>query len=136
MGTVANHTSKTLLVIETDAGNANVHELPPGFRSPDGVDADAVRTKDGTPIANHPSWWKVRGPATATVTESALELRITDLPWMIVKAGDNEFGQLFYVREEVWGVPDVERKGCLGCLASGGAGLLFVAAGLGACNLW
>ncbi len=58
-GHVLNHSSKELLVLETDSGPPVVHKLGPKKKSPANVDADGFKRADGESILLHSSWWKI-----------------------------------------------------------------------------
>lgn len=70
-GSVCNHSSKTLWVVETDSGPAKAHKLGPNMKSPSNIDADGIKTVDGTSINGHTSWWKIRSIANADVYDDS-----------------------------------------------------------------
>ena len=141
-GQVINNSSKTLWVVETEAGSANAHLLPPGHRSPGHVDVDGVRAEDGTPIEGHDNWWKVWSrwglSNTAVITDSAggdLAIDCQGIP-PCTKKEEQEFGDVTFLRgEESWGerVPPPEEResgrwsiGCIGALLVGVVVILVV----------
>ena len=55
-GSVFNHSSKTLWIVETDTGPARAHKLGPKMRSPSNVDADGIKTVDTIDAAGDIDW--------------------------------------------------------------------------------
>jgi hypothetical protein len=120
MGDVSNRSSKTLLVIERETGQALTHCLYSGYDSPGNVDADGVKALDGTPIHNHTSWWKVSGPAGATIIDTeGGGLDIARTPITISPVKDDEFGPYSLESEAPWGTK--ARGGCCLGLVLGSA---------------
>jgi len=101
-GSVKNHSSHTLWVIETDSGSAIAHQLESGKMSPPEVDADGFKAVDGTPIDGHSSWVKIIDWSTADVSDKGLELERGC--YLCGDVGENEFGAVTYDPNPGWGV--------------------------------
>ena len=102
-GQVVNYSSKGLWVLETDSGTPVAHRLAAHSRSPNTIDADAVRTIDGRPISGHASWWKIVDVARGDILDS------TEGPiircWPRLKVEDDYFGPYQFNPAEGWGDP-------------------------------
>lgn len=99
-GIAVNATDNTTLLVVADG---RIHRLKPGHRSPPGVDADGLRTEDGTPIRGHAGWWKFPNGVTATVREEGESLTIRGM--LVWPVGENEFGRNLKRVDGAWGVP-------------------------------
>jgi len=94
-----------LWIVETNTKipkfNAVAHLLPPGYKSPEHIDADGIKRFDGKVFAGHKTWWKIPTGATADVLDVGGEL------WLIVpykmKVGEKEFGEIYFDYDEGWG---------------------------------
>jgi len=102
-GSVRNHSSRTLWVVETDTGTAVAHLLEPSQQSPSSVDADGFKAVDGTPIDGHTSWVKIRDISTADVRDSGTEL--TRGCMVCSSVTEFEFGTVRFDRSPGWGRP-------------------------------
>ncbi len=103
-GKIENRTNKTLWIVENDSGRAIAHKLPPFKKSPADVDADGVKTVDGTPISDHDGWWKIGDTEWATVKGTGNSLTLYSFPSLIKKkVGDKEFGHIIYDQSFGWG---------------------------------
>lgn len=105
-GSVQNHSSQALWVVETDSGRAVAHRLAPGWTSPPWIDADGVRSEQGIAEAEsdpHRSWWKVRDVSVALVQDHDATLEISC--WFCSKVHDLEFGPVRYDDRPGWGEP-------------------------------
>lgn len=105
-GSILNLSSKTLWVVETEAGLATAHLLEPNARSPRGIDADGVKAKDvGVTISNHDSWWKFRLIEVEVVDDGPnLAIRRCVYP-ACYDVGPGEFGDVTFNSESDWGQP-------------------------------
>jgi hypothetical protein len=102
-GTIRNYSSKTLWVVETDSGPAKAHKLSPNMKSPSTVDADGVKTVDGSPIDGHTSWWKIRDISTADIYDNNQNSKLTIKASFKSRVKENEFGSVEYKQESGWG---------------------------------
>lgn len=99
-GVVINATTQTPLLV---VSNGQIHRLEPGHRSPPGVDADALRAADGSPIRGYTGWWKIPDGITATVLDE--EEGVTVQAFVIWRVTEDAFGQNLRMVEADWGVP-------------------------------
>ena len=102
-GQIKNHSSRTLWVVETDAGPAIAHKLAAGHQSPHDVDADGFRAVDGTPIDDHTTWIKLIDLLTADVADK--DGQLTRGCILCSSVGDNQFGPVTYNDADGWGEP-------------------------------
>lgn len=102
-GQIENYSSKTLWVVDNDRGRFIAHPLPPGRRSPGGLDIDGFKAVDGTSIAGHLNWWKLRDFNTVRVRDEGDELAIDC--WFCSPVQEEEFGHIHYDNPEDWGEP-------------------------------
>ena len=103
-GRIENRTNRALWVVETDSLRPTAHRLDPFKKTPPGVDADGVKSVDGTPISGHDSWWKIGDTEWATITESGGVLMIDSFPSILKrKVGPLEFGNIVYDNSTGWG---------------------------------
>jgi Protein of unknown function (DUF3892) len=100
-GTVINHSEIELLVLETDTGPALAHKLGPKEKSPEGLDADAFRRKDGKAILGHKSWWKLPSISTTNIYQVGKDIL---LPLSLLRpVGDLHFGKYKTENSSSWG---------------------------------
>ena len=102
-GSVRNHSSKTLWVVETDSGPAKAHKLAPNMKSPSTIDAGGVKTVDGTAIDGHKSWWKIRDISIADIYDNPQNGQLIIKASFKSKVAENKFGKVEYVQESTWG---------------------------------
>lgn len=102
-GHIYNYSSKTLWVVETDTGLAKAHKLAPNMKSPSSVDADGVKSADGTPINEHVAWWKVNDLANADIYDDKQNNQLIIKSSFKRKVEENEFGQVEYIQNANWG---------------------------------
>ena len=102
-GSVRNHSSKTLWVVETDSGPAKAHKLAPNMKSPSSVDADGVKAVDGTPINGHSSWWKIRDISTADIYDNNQNGLLIIRASFKSRVKENKFGEVDYIADSGWG---------------------------------
>jgi hypothetical protein len=80
-GSVKNHSSKTIWVVESTTndphGPAIAHQLTPHRKSPQNIDADGFKRVDGIPIYGHSSWWKLYDYTTADVHDHGDSLSVS-----------------------------------------------------------
>jgi hypothetical protein len=99
-GRVINHSSKALLVIETDSGAPIAHILGPKRKSPKNTDADGFKRADGKTILRHSGWWKILNFSTADVWEIGTDLLVPVSLMFPVK--EDHFGT-YKVQTGEWG---------------------------------
>ena len=103
-GSVKNYSDINLWVLETDTtGTPIARILPPGYKTPMGIDCDAFKRKDGKAIQGHKSWWKFYDFSTVEVYSDRRGLRVS----VISKAAVPEihFGKDVKFINEKWGQP-------------------------------
>jgi hypothetical protein len=96
-GRIYNHTSKELLVLETDSGPPVVHRLGPHRKSPIEVNADGFRRGDGAAILLHKDWWKVPTYCRADIFQVGDDLLIPVS--LMIPVSDKHFGN-YEIRDE------------------------------------
>ena len=100
-GTVINHSKIELLVLETDTGPPLVHTLRPKEKSPQGLDADAFRRKEGKAILGHKGWWKLPSFSTTNIYQVGKDIL---LPLSLLRpVGDLHFGKYKIENSSSWG---------------------------------
>lgn len=100
-GRIYNHTSKELLVLETDSGSPVVHRLGPHRKSPAATDADGFRRSDGQTILLHSNWWKIPTHFRADIFQVGDDVLIPVS--VMIPVSDKHFGN-YELRDEVdWG---------------------------------
>lgn len=106
-GSVWNHSSKTLWVIETTTNHPNgpalAHLLKPGRKSPIKIDADGFKRADNIQISGHKYWWKIGDLFTTDVFDAGKGLFIAVTYKSKVK--EDHFGAVSYLENEDWGEP-------------------------------
>lgn len=99
-GLILNHSSKTLLVIETDSDQPTAHVLGPKRKSPASIDADGFKRQDRQTILGHKGWWKVPDFCRADIWEIGSNFL---LPVSIMRpVKDNHFGS-YQLDSSEWG---------------------------------
>ena len=102
-GSIRNHSSKILWVLETDSGPAKAHKLAPNMKSASTIDADGVKTVDGTLIDGHSSWWKIRDISTADIYDGNQNGQLTIKAKFKSRVKENQFGEVEYLPDSGWG---------------------------------
>jgi len=107
-GHVKNFSSKSLWVLETDKGRPIAHILLPMTKSPQTVDVDAFRRKDGGAIEGCSSWWKFYDFSNAEVYDSSKGVKVSQITKTAVT--DDEFSPgnrngITYDEALIWGLP-------------------------------
>lgn len=100
-GRIENRSSKELWVV----ADGVAHVLAPMRRSVGDVDADGARARDGTPINDHRSWWKVNDLGTMTISDDKGHLVMNGTWFTTTRVEDTEFGKLKYDDTHGWGEP-------------------------------
>jgi hypothetical protein len=99
-GHIRNESSRDLWVV----ADGKAHLLAPRRRSPDKIDADGARAKDGTAIDGHRSWWKVNDLGNMTIKDKAgSELTMDATFGTTTAVEDGEFGDLKFDDTVGWG---------------------------------
>ena len=103
-GSVKNYSSADLWVLETDTtGGPIARILPPGHKTPRGMDCDAFKRKDGKAIQGHKDWWKLYDFSTAEVFSDGRGLRVSVISKTAVS--EKHFGEVVKYINEKWGEP-------------------------------
>lgn len=106
-GSVRNHSSKELWVIETTTNHPNgpalAHLLKPGKKSPLKIDADGFKRVDNVQIGGHKYWWKIGDLCTADIFDAGKGLFVAVSYKSKVK--EDHFGSVVYIENEDWAVP-------------------------------
>ncbi len=104
-GTVRNHSSKILLVIESTANHPHgppiIHRLGPKRKSPNTIDADGFKRADGKSIKGHSSWWKILDYTTVDIFDHGDNLTVKAIYMRPVE--DNHFGKADDDYNTKWG---------------------------------
>lgn len=105
-GRIKNKSKKTVWVVEntsTKGKFAKAHKLGPNRKTPEGIDADAVKAITGT-ISGYTGWWKINDLVWATIEGEGGLLKIDAFPSMgSRKVKENEFGTITYDHSLGWG---------------------------------
>lgn len=98
-GHVENNSKKTVWALVDDhEGQVYAKKVPPGHRSPNDIDVDAVKPVDVTVTINgYGSWWRLGRGNSVTIKESNNQNNLE----MKGKA----YGTLEKTKEEDWGRP-------------------------------
>ncbi|GAB3544997.1 hypothetical protein [Spirosoma fluminis] len=100
-GHVSNRSGKPLWVISSSNNHLYAYVLRPGYRSPDSLDADAVKSMDGSPINGDTTWHKVIDGGVADVIQLPGGLSLSCL--LCYTVHEQEFHQLIYKPTQAWG---------------------------------
>ncbi|GAA4458979.1 hypothetical protein GCM10023189_32050 [Nibrella saemangeumensis] len=105
-GQIRNYSSKSVWVIVFNhhLGTEPVaYKLAPNYKSPDFIDADAVKTADDTTRTSHTGWIKITDISHVNVQEDHGRLTVGCLACWFVE--ENRFGKVVYDTTTKWGDP-------------------------------
>ncbi len=100
-GHIYNRSSQPLWVIVTSPTQAFAYRLAPNHKSPDSLDADAVKSTNGTSIESDTTWYKVLDGATGEVRDAPSGLQIDCL--LCYPVHYSEFNPVIYSDSTKWG---------------------------------
>jgi hypothetical protein len=107
-GRVFNGSKEWLWVLFDQNNVVTAKYLAPGFKSPKGIDADALKAwRSGMTIDGYTSWWKFPSVASAWVSDNLFSAGLGvagSIPFVLSKTKESDWGDIHYDLSDLnWG---------------------------------